>query len=185
MRNRALPWILGAALVVGGGALVALTPDDDALVAPIERRGANDETVSSRALIATAVDTRYAQTVETDDGWSADGNWLVVSVRASAPDTEIDASIRLASLAVGDRVFQASERPFASLVGAPLRVGIDTVGMLAFELPADVDSGTAELRLTPDYYTAELDDLVVITLPLDGIAREDTVELTRSELVTP
>lgn len=185
MKNRALPWVLGAALVVGGGALVALTPDDDAVVAPIERRGVMDEAVSSRALVATAVDTRFAQTVETDDGWSADGNWLVVSVRASAPDTEIDAAIRFATLAIGDRVFQASERPTASLVGTPLRVGIDTVGMLAFELPADIDSGTAELRLTPDYYTAELDDLVVISLPLDDIAREGTVELTRSEVVTP
>lgn len=184
MRNRALPWIIGACLVVGAGALVALTPDDDALVAPIERRGAMDETVSSRALVATAVEARFAQTVETDDGWSAEGNWLVVTVTVSAPETEIDASIRLATLAIGDRVFQASERPTASLVGTPLRVGIDTVGMLAFELPADVDSGTAELRLTPDYYTAELDDLVVIALPLDGIAREDTVEITRSGLVT-
>lgn len=185
MRSRALPWVLGAALVVGAGALVALTPDDDALVAPIERTGAIDETATSRALIATAVDTRFARTVETDDGWSADGHWLIVTVIASAPETEVDASIRLATLAVGDRVFQASERPSASLVGSPLRVGIDTVGMLAFELPPDVDSGTAELRLTPDFYTAELDDLVVITLPLDGIAREDAVEITRSGLVTP
>ncbi|WP_144874472.1 hypothetical protein [Microbacterium sp. 1.5R] len=185
MRNRALPWIIGAALVVGGGALVALTPDDDAVVAPIERHGAIGETTTSRALIATAVDTRFAKTIETDDGWSAEGHWLVVAVHASAPETEVDASIRLATLAVGDRVFQASERPSASLVGSPLRVGIDTGGMLAFELPADVDSGTAELRLTPDYYTAELDDLVVITLPLDGIAREDTVEITRSGLVAP
>ncbi|MCM3779747.1 hypothetical protein [Microbacterium hydrocarbonoxydans] len=185
MRNRALPWIIGAALVIGGGALVASTPDDDAVVAPIEKRGAIDETVSSRALVAAAVDVRFARTVETDDGWSAEGNWLVVSVRASAPQTEIDASIRLASLAIGDRVFHASERPSASLVGAPLRVGIDTVGMLAFELPADVDSGWAELRLTPDYYTAELDDLVVITLRLDGIQRADAVEILPSELVAP
>lgn len=185
MRNRALPWIIGAVLVVGAGALVALTPDDDALIAPIEKRGGMDEIVSSRALIATAVEARFAQTVETEDGWSAEGNWLLVTVRASAPETEIDASIRLATLAVGDRVFQASERPTASLVGTPLRVGIDTVGILAFELPADVGSGTAELRLTPDYYTAELDDLVVITLPLDDIAREVSVEITRSDLVTP
>lgn len=185
MRSRALPWILGTAMVVGAGALVALTPDDDALVAPIEKRAGIDESATSRALIAAVVETRFADGVETDDGWSADGHWLVVTVTASAPETEVDASIRLATLAVGDRVFQASERPSASLVGTPLRVGIDTVGMLAFELPPDVDSGTAELRLTPGYFTAELDDLVVITLPLDGVAEESVVEITRSGLVTP
>ncbi|WP_120493695.1 hypothetical protein [Microbacterium phyllosphaerae] len=184
--RRALPWILGGLLVIGAGAVTAVTPDDESLVGPTVQSGSFGDAVESRTLIATASEATFADEVAVPfSDWSAEGNWLVVTVVASAPTTESDAAIQLATLVVGDRVFQASERPSASLKATPLRVGIDTVGMFAFELPPDVDGGTAELRLTTSYFTAELDDLVAIPLSLDDLPRTPSVELADSELVAP
>lgn len=184
--RRSTPWLVGSVLVIAAGAVTALTPDDDALVGPIVKSGSFGEAVESRTLIATASDATFADEVEVPDAeWSAEGNWLIVTVIASAPSTEVDSAVQLATLVVDDRVFQASERPGASLVATALRVGTDTIGTLAFELPDDVTSGSAELRLTTSYFTAELDDLVEIPLDLDDIAREPSVEITDSGLVSP
>lgn len=181
--KRALPWALGAALVIVAGAVTAMTPNDDALVGPIVKRGSFGDAVESRTLIATASDATFADEVAVPDAdWSAEGNWLVVTVSVSAPSTEVGAAINLATLVVDDRVFQASERPEATVTATPLRVGIDTVGTLAFELPPEVTSGAAELRLTSSYYTAELDDLVAIRFTLDDLPRAPGVELADSEL---
>ncbi|KNY05960.1 hypothetical protein [Microbacterium sp. GCS4] len=182
--RRALPWILGAVLVVGAGAVTAMTPAEEDVLAPFTLRGEAGETVSSRALVATVEDAVFADEVTVSDGsWSAEGNWLVVRITASAAQTEVDAAVQLATLVVGDRVFLASERPSAALRGTALRVGIDTVGVLAFELPPDVSTGTAELRLTTDFVTSELDDLIVVTIDLGDLDRSESVELTRSEVV--
>lgn len=181
--KRALPWLLGAALVIVAGAVTAVTPSDDAVIGPTVLRGSLGDAVESRTLIATASEATFADEVAVPDAdWSAEGNWLVVTVVASAPTTEEDAAIILATLAVGDRVFQASERPAATLTATPLRVGVDTEGTLAFELPPDVRGGTAELRLTSSYFTAELDDLIAIRFSLDDLPRSPSVELIDPEL---
>lgn len=184
--RRALPWILGGALVLGAGALTALTPSDDALIGPFVRAGSVGETVESRTLNAAVTDATFADAIEVPGAdWQAEGNWLVVTIAASAPRSEEDAAIQLATLEVDGRVFQASERPAASLRDTDLRVGIDTVGTLAFELPPDVDAGRAELRLTTDYITPELDDLVVIGFELDDLPRVPRIEITDPGLGAP
>ncbi len=184
--RRATPWLLGAALVIAAGAVTAVTPTDEAVIGPTEVRGSFGDPVESRTLIAAATDATFTDEVAVPGAdWSAEGNWLVVTVIASAAHTEVDSAINLATLAVGDRVFQASERPDASLMSTPLRLGIDTVGNLAFELPPDVTSGRAELRLTSSYLTAELDDLITIPLDLDDLPRTPSVELDDPELSAP
>lgn len=183
--RRAWPWILGGALVLVAGAITAITPDDDAVVSPILKSAAVGDSVESRTLIASVDDATFADRVVVPDAeWSTEGNWLVVTVVASAPRTEVDAAIRLATLVVGDRVFQASERPKATLISAPLRVGLDATGTLAFELPPDVTAGHAELRLTTSYFTAELDDIVAVPLDLGSLPRTPSVELTDPEVRT-
>ncbi len=187
MRRRT-PWLLGAALVIAAGGVTAITPSDEDVIGPIEMRGSFGDSVESRTLIAAATDATFADEVVVpgaDSDWSADGNWLVVTVTASAAHTEVDAAINLATLAVSDRVFQASERPDVSLRSQSLRVGTDTVGTLAFELPPDVTSGQAELRLTSSYLTSELDDRIAIGLDLDDLPRTPSVELDDPELSAP
>lgn len=184
--KRARPWILGGVLLLGAGALTAVTPGDDAVIAPLLLRGAVGDAVQSRSLIATATDATFADEVAVPaSDWSSAGNWIVVKVTASAPTTEADAAIQLATLVIGDRVFHSSERVATTLEGAPLRVGTDTDGMLAFELPPDVVAGTAELRLTTSYYTAELDDLIAISLALDDLPRVPTLDIEAPTWSTP
>lgn len=178
--RRALPWIVGAALVLGAGLVTAATPDDEDVVGPMTVHGTARDTVASRSIIATVTGASFADEVQ-ESGWSVEGNWLVLTLDASAASTEVDATIQLATLAVDGRVFQASERPSTSLTGTALRVGTDTAGMLAFELPSGLDSGTAELRLAPSYSTPELDDLVVISLELGDLSRTPSAQLHAPE----
>ena len=176
--RRALPWVLGAALVLGAGLVTAATPSDEDIVGPITLHGQAGDAVASRTIIATVTDAHFADEVtEETSRWSADANWLVITLDVSAATTEVDAAVQLATLAVDGRVFQASERPSASLGGTALRVGTDITGVLAFELPSDLDSGSAELRLTPTYSTPELDDLVAISVELADLPRVPSTEL--------
>ncbi|GAB3595757.1 hypothetical protein [Microbacterium tumbae] len=179
--RRSLPWIAGAALVVAAGTVTALTPAPDALRGAFLIRGG--ETVTSRTLVAELQDAVLADRVSTEDGaWAADGNWLVVTVVVSAPETEADATLELAKLVIDGREFLASERPSTSLVRTDLRVGIDTTGMLAFELPDGLDAGDADLRLSLPYATPRLDDVIVLPLSLEGLPRESTVEILEPTL---
>jgi len=178
--RRGAPWAIGAALVVVAGVAVALTPPDIALTQAFSIHGGEGDAVTGRTLTAQVRDAAFAERVSTGD-WETDGNWLVVSVAASAPQTEVDAAVILAALEVGDRTFHASERVRDSLLGTALRVGTDTVGMLAFELPADVDAGDADLRLITSYSTPQLDDVVVLPLSLDDLPSEAEIEIVAPE----
>lgn len=176
--RRSLPWIVGGALVVLAGAVVAATPTEPQLRDEILVRGAVGDEVASRALIATLQDATFTeQVVVPDDEWSAAGNWLVVTVAASAPHTEVDAELGLATLVVGGEEFRASERIRDSITRADLRVGTDTIGQLSFELPEGLRSGAAELRLAPTISTPHLDDVLAIGLTLDALPSTQSVEL--------
>ncbi len=180
--SRALPWVLGVALVLGAGAVTAVTPSDDDLLDPFPVPGAIGDTVRSRTLIADVSGVSFADRLLAEDEWEAEGNWLVIDLAVSAPTTEVDAEIGVASLVVDGRVFQASERPVGSLLDADLRVGIDTVGVLAFELPTDLVAGAAELRLTGEYPTPHLDDVIAIPLRLDDAARAGSITVEQPRL---
>ena len=185
--KRALPWLLGAALALSAGVISINTPGDEVYRTPFLIRGVSEEhPVTSRTLTAMAVEASFTDRVTVADAeWHSDGNWLVVTVAASAPMTEVDARIQLATLVIGDRVFQSSERPGNSLAEAELRVGIDTVGMLAFELPPDVKTGDGELRLTTSFATPVLDDVVVLPISLDDLPTTRNIELDAPELRAP
>ena len=182
--KRALPWLLGAALALSAGVISVSTPGDEVYRTPFLIRGVSEEhPVTSRTLTAMALEASFTDRVTVADAeWHSDGNWLVVTVAASAPMTEVDARIQLATLVIGDRVFQSSERPGNSLAEAELRVGIDTVGMLAFELPPDVKTGDGELRLTTSFATPVLDDVIVLPISLDDLPRTRNIDLAAPEL---
>ncbi|WP_300265416.1 hypothetical protein [Microbacterium sp.] len=177
-------WASGIALAVAACAVsvVATTAFDQR--APFVVSGAVGEQVSSRALTAAAADVRFADRVTVDD-WHADGRWIVVTVVASAPQTEVDAVIELATLEVDGQVFQASERPGTSLVRTDLHVGTDTVGMLAFEVPERISDDEGLLRLSTTYATPRLDDLVVLPIFLDDAPTEPSIEIEDSHLGAP
>lgn len=185
--RRAIPWAAGVALVAAAGFVTAVTPPSEALLDPFVVSGTDARaTVTARTLSAAVVDiSRADQVTMGASEWQAEGNWLVVELVVAAPLTEVDAAIGVASLLIDGRVFQASERPPSTLVGTPLRVGTDTVGTLAFELPDDVRSGTGELRLSGRYPTPELDDVIAFSVHLDQLPTMASIELEEPRLGTP
>lgn len=184
--RKTLPWLLGAALAVTAGTITAITPSDDALYAAISVPGHFDpdaedqQPVTTRSVTATVIDATFAERIE-DGDWHADGTWLVVTVAASATRSEFDAELGLAKLQIGDEVFQASERPRSGFLDTGLRLGIDTTGMLAFELPGDARRGTAQLRLSSSFLTPHLDDVATLTLPLDELPTARSIEIRPPE----
>ena len=185
--RRALPWLVGGALALAAGIVTAGTPGDEVYRAPFLIHGAGDgQPVSSRTLTAALLNASFAERVTVDAAeWHADGNWLVVTVAASAPQTEVGARIQLATIVIGDRVFQSSERPGNSITEADLRIGIDTVGTLAFELPPDATTGTGELRLTTSHSTPVLGDVIVLPVSLDDLPTAENVDLEDPTLGAP
>ncbi|WP_102194270.1 hypothetical protein [Microbacterium aurantiacum] len=184
--RRARPWLIGAALVVAAGLVSGVTPSQDSLVGPFLISGGPADTVTSRMLIASVSGASFADRVVAADGeWEAEGNWLVVELAVSAAHTEVDAEIPLATLHLDGRVFHASERAPESLLQTRLHVGTDTVGTLAFELPEGLRGGLGELRLTHEYLTPELDDVVAITLPLDEAPTASSIELDAPRVGAP
>lgn len=182
--SKTSPWIVGAALVLAAGAVSVITTSVIDQRAPfVVTADAGDE-VTSRSLTAVVHDARFTNRVSAGD-WHADGNWLVITLVASAPQTEEDAVIDLATLEVDGQVYQASERPGRSIVGTRLHVGTDTVGMLAFELPERVRGGDTLLRLSPALTTPRLDDLVVLPLPLDGLPATTNIDIDDPYLGAP
>ncbi len=184
--RRAVPWIVGAALLLVAAVVTAATPSEQALLGPFLQRGTAAAPVTARTLIATVTDlSRTERVTVTDAAWEAEGNWLVVELAVSAPTTEVDATIGVAALLIDGRLFQASERPPATLMDSALRVGTDTVGMLAFELPDDLRSGIGELRLSGRRPTPELDDVIAFPVDLDEIATVPSVDIAEPRLGQP
>lgn len=170
-------WIAGAALVLCAGLATALTPPADSTYD--EFLVGDGAAAAGRTLSASLTGATFARTVVSSDGdWRADGHWLIVELTASAPRSEVDAEVVLATLHVGGTVFQASERVPDTLAKRQLRVGTDTAGVLVFELPDDVTDGTAQVRLSTAYSTPQLDDVLVLSLPLDDLPAASLVELS-------
>ena len=169
--RRAVPWVVGAVLVLAAGAVTATIPEEDSVLDPLLVRGGSSDTVTSRSLVVSVQDAVFAENLEVEAAdWSAEGNWLVVTLEVSAAQTEKDASVGLATLTIDGRQFQASERPSASLLKTRLHVGTDVVGTLAFELPADLRSGDAELQVTTFDAIPQLDDVIALPIDLDQLS---------------
>lgn len=181
--RRAAQWWIGGGLVVVAGLISGITPSDQALLDPFAQRGAAEEEIVARTFLTHGAEWSFADrvTVEEDE-WSADGNWLVIEVTASARTTEVGTELSLASLTVDGRIYHSSERTPESLLRTPLRVGIPTTGMLAFELPAGVRTGTAELRLSTDISTPWLDDVISIPIDLDAADTTKVIDIPEPEV---
>ncbi len=184
--QRFMPLVACAGLILTAGIVTAVTPPATSLRDPFLIRGAPTEAVVARTLTATVQGASFADRVRVAESeWELEGNWLVVELAVAAITTEVDASIAVATLVVDGRVFQASERPPTVLVDTELRVGTDTVGALAFELPAGLRSGTGELRLSARFPTPELDDVIAVPLVLDELPTVRSIDLEEPRLGSP
>lgn len=171
-------WLIGAGLVVVAWGVAGITPPEDAREAPFAVAAEVGAPATGRNIEITVTELRRASTVTTSD-WSADGNWLIVDLSASAVVTDQGAALRTVELAIDGRTFSASERP-DSLFKESLNAGIARTGSVAFELPADLDAGTG--ILTFGLFTdARLDSVIELSVDLTDVAVQQEVALAATD----
>ncbi|WJL95638.1 hypothetical protein QSU92_17280 [Microbacterium sp. ET2] len=175
--SRWMAWTIGVALVVAAWGIIQVTPSQDDAEAPFPLAAEIDETTSARGFVVTVTDVRLASRAVAG-GWSAEGTWLVVDLRAEATQEETGTILAHAELVIEGAAYRASERP-ASLLRSGLTPGIPREGSLAFELPSDVvrDTATLELGISDD---PRLDSLVTLPIDLGALEAEDEVELVET-----
>jgi hypothetical protein len=174
VRSKVVPWVLTAALLVGAWAIVKVTLPVDSAQEPFVTAATLDETASARNLVVTVTDVHAARAVTDDAGWSADGAWLVIDLDAAAQVTQQGASLRTATLVVGNRTFSATERGTTFLDQA-LVTGVPRSGSLAFQLPDDAwtEHGTLRLGLA----NPVLDGVIEMRIDLADLPFEREVSL--------
>ena len=185
--ERGLPrwaaWTLAAALLVTAWFVALATPGEEEAQSAFVVAARTGEPATGRNLEATVTDIRRAAEVRTHDGrWAAEGNWLVVDLEVAAVSTE-DAFLAHTVIEVDGVRYSASDRP-DSLAQAQLAAGIRQSGSLAFELPADLESGPAVLELALNSNTS-LDSLIVLPFDLADTTRVAQTELQETGWSNP
>lgn len=170
-------WLIGAALVAAAWGVAAVTPPEEAREAPFAVQAVVGETATGRNIQVTITSVQRTNHVSTDD-WSADGNWVVVHLTAQATAEEPQ-SLRLATLTIGERTYSASERPDSLYLGS-VAVGIPRSGSLAFELPADLDEGSATLTLGL-WGDPRLDSVIELSVDVGTLPHPPSLELHETE----
>ena len=181
--KRALPWLLTAALLAAAWLVAFATPDDSASVEPFVVPAAIGEEAVGREFALTVQQVRISDGVNAPNGWSADGTWLLVDVDARSTLEQTGSLLGGAELTIGDRSFRASER-MPSMFREQVVTGVSRTGMLAFELPGDVLTGTGVLRLSLDDDT-RADSVAELRIDLDELERVSDAEIVATDWTNP
>ncbi|MFD4960101.1 hypothetical protein [Microbacterium sp. NPDC058389] len=185
--DRRLPpwaaWTIGVSCIVAAWFAALVTPGTEEAQAPFEVPASIGETVTGRNLVVTVTDLRRASEVSAH-GWTAEGNWLVVDLDARSVLTEHLTSLTHTELVIDGIRFGASDRPDSLAENGALAIGIPREGSLAFELPADLDTGAGriELSLSED---PSLDSMIVLSFDLGGVPAVDQTELLTTGWANP
>ena len=177
-------WAIGAGLIVAAWFVALVTPGEEQAQAPFPVAAVVGEPATGRTLTATITDIRRAGEVNAPDGWTAEGNWLVVDLEAAAVMSEDSGYIRHAMVEIDGVRYSASDRPDL-LVGRPLAIGLPRTGSLAFELPDGVDAGAATLELAADSIDPRLDSMIVLSFDLAEVPVVDATELVETDWANP
>lgn len=185
MTRRWVPAVAGAALIAAAWGVTAVTPAEDSAEQPFVVAAPVGERAEGRNIALTVARVRAADAV-TNDGWRAEGEWVVVDVEAEATRKETGTLLQFATLRLGDRNYRASERPPDSMFGHPLSVGLPSAGSIAFELPEGaLDAGAAgapELVLRFGLNLDErLDSVIEARVPLDDLEHVGEAEIAPAE----
>lgn len=186
MTRRWVPAAAGAALIVAAWGVTAVTPPEESAEQPFVVAAPVGERVEGRNLAVTVTRVRAADAV-TNEGWRAEGEWLVVDLEAEATESETGTLLDFATLGLGDRTYRASERPPDSMFGRPLSVGLPHAGSLAFELPDGAlahgaagvpDALVLRLGLNLD---ERLDSIIETRVPVEGLEHVGEAEIAPSD----
>lgn len=177
-------WIIGAGLIVAAWFVALVTPGEEQAQAPFPVAAVVGEPATGRTITATITDIRRAAVVSAPDGWTAEGNWLVVDLEAAAVLSEDSGYIRHAMVEIGGVRYSASDRPNL-LLNQPLAIGPSRTGSLAFELPDGLDAGAATLELASDSTDVRLDSMIVLSFDLAEVPAVETAELAETDWTNP
>lgn len=177
-------WAIGAGLIVAAWFVALVTPGEEQAQAPFVVAATVDESAVGRNLAVTITDVRRAAEVSAADGWTAEGNWLVVDLEAAAVVAETGALLGHAMVEIDGVRYSASDRP-ETLSREPLAVGSSRSGSLAFELPDGLDAGAGNLELALDATDVRLDSMIVLSFDLAEVPFAKTAELPETDWTNP
>lgn len=139
--SRLLTWLIGLALIVGAGVVVALEPGEQIRQAPFIVEVPVGEQGVGRNIQAEFTDVRLAEALELDGELvTTNGVWLVVDVVAMnrTEPTGMQSFLLLDGLE-----FRGSERLEYGIESEILVPGIPTSGTIFFEIPRDLADATS------------------------------------------
>ncbi|NLP83410.1 DUF4352 domain-containing protein [Microbacterium sp. CFH 90308] len=177
-------WAIGAGLIVAAWLVALVTPGEEQAQAPFPVEVTVGQEATGRNLTGTVTDIRRTARLSAADGWTAEGNWLVVDLQAASVISE-GGDINHAVVVIDGVRFSASDRP-ESFLDTTMTAGITQTGSLAFELPEGLDegSGTLELALAPGN-DVRLDSMIVVSFDLADVPVVDETELVETGWVNP
>lgn len=177
-------WAIGAGLIVAAWFVALVTPGEEQAQAPFAVEVAVGQEATGRNLTGTVTDIRRTAHLSAADGWTAEGNWLVVDLQAASVIAE-GGDINHAVVVIDGVRFSASDRP-ESFLDTTMTAGITQTGSLAFELPDGLDegAGTLELALAPRN-DVRLDSMIVLSFDLADLPVVDETELVVTGWVNP
>lgn len=184
--RRWVPAVAGAALVAAAWGVTVVTPAEDSAEQPFVVAAPVGERAEGRNIAVTVTGVRAADAV-TNEGWRAEGAWVVVDLEAEATEKEAGTLLHQVTLRLGDRTYRASERPPDSMFGHPLSVGLPSAGSIAFELPEgalDADRAGAPDELVLRFglnLDERLDSVIETRVPLDELEHVDEAEIATAE----
>lgn len=166
-------WVLSAFVLAAAWFVVANTPTLEDKRASFDVKVEPGEWGVGRNIEARVVGATFADHLD-DQSWQAPGNWFIVQIEAAAVADADTASLGIAELTVDGITYSSTERSTVLIRGTSLLVGVPLSGVLAFDLPAEVRDGTAELRLGLGL-DQRLDSIIVVPIDLAAMTRVPTL----------
>lgn len=182
MVKRVLPWVLTVALLVCAWFVAQATPTgDEAQARAFIVRTTVGEPAEGRNIAATVHDARIARAISSEDGFRAEGTWVVVDLDAQAVRQQYGASL-VAKLRIGDATYASTERgeSFWLIDRTQLAPGIPKSGTVAFQIPDDLLTETAVLELADSQFTA-YDSIIAVELDLPSLTVVNEAEIAPAD----
>lgn len=139
--KRLIPFVIGAALLVGAALVHLAEPPDEIRQGPFEVSVQQGQSGVGRNIEVTFENLRFAETVESMDDYDpwvgeTEGTWLVVDIVAQ---TRVEPSgIHSFLLIDGLQISGSTRADAVGLEDSTLSPGLPVAGVLLFEVPRDV-----------------------------------------------
>jgi hypothetical protein len=182
-----IPAVLALIALVGGALALHLTkPSDEDLQGPFVTPATFGEQVEGRNLTWIAENAYLADRL-TSPEWvgETEGVWLVIE---GTIGSKLDITSPDVSVLVGERRYEASDRPGDAVLGDSLDAGLPQAGAFVFELPRSVlDSpeGTWMTARIATGFRVRLDSAIDMVLDLTQLDHRSTAALPQPGMVTP